>query len=179
MCSEARGRVSTNVLVRDLDVAVPDALDGRRLEVVADGLPLFGGAQLAVDTTVSPLHADGSPHRHAADGAVLATARRGVERTNPELVGPENGARLVAPWKQEANGLMRRWLSCACWPEKFSFVFFCFLFISAGLEPEATTSNLLPSKAAAGRRSMSRTMTLVRTRAPASRQTLAAAPSNG
>ena len=47
------------------------------LEVVADGFPLFGGAQLAVDTTlVSPLHADGSPHRHAADtdGAVLATS---------------------------------------------------------------------------------------------------------
>ena len=32
-----------------------------RLEVVADGLPLFGGAQIAVDTTlVSALHCDGS-----------------------------------------------------------------------------------------------------------------------
>ena len=31
------------------------ARDGRRLEVVADGLPLFGGVQLAIDTTlVSP-----------------------------------------------------------------------------------------------------------------------------
>ena len=67
-CREAGGRVTTNVLVIDLDVAVPNALDGRRLEVVADGLPLFGGAQLAVDTTlVSLLHAKGSPHRHAAD----------------------------------------------------------------------------------------------------------------
>ena len=35
-------------------------------EILADGLPLFGGAQLAVDTTLmSPLHCDGSPHPHA------------------------------------------------------------------------------------------------------------------
>ena len=83
ICTEAGGRATTNMFIRDLDVAVPNALDGRRLEVVADGLPLFGGAQLAVDATlVSPLHADGSPHRHAADmdGAVLTTARR-KERT--------------------------------------------------------------------------------------------------
>ena len=102
---------------------------GRRgfaLEVVADGLPLFGGAQLAVDTTqVSPLHADGSPHRHAADsdGSVLATARRRKERTHPELEGPESRARLVVlAWKQEADGLMRRCLSCACWPGRRSEV---------------------------------------------------------
>ena len=110
-------RVTTNVFVRDLDVAVPNALDGRRLEVVADGLPLFGGAQLAVDTTlVSPLHADRSPHRHAADsdGAVLATARRRKERTYPELVGPESRARLVVlaletggRWSDEALAFVR------------------------------------------------------------------------
>ena len=58
---EAGARVTTNVFVRDLDMGVPSALDGRRLEVVADGLPLHGGAQLATDTTmVSPLHADGT-----------------------------------------------------------------------------------------------------------------------
>ena len=72
-----RGRVATNVLVRDLDIPVP-VNDGRSLEVVVDGLPLFGGAQLAVDTTlVSSLHCDGSPHKGAADvdGAVLVAAR--------------------------------------------------------------------------------------------------------
>ena len=52
ICREGGGRVTTNVLVRDLDLALPGAVaDGRRLEVVVDGLPLFGGAQLAVDTT--------------------------------------------------------------------------------------------------------------------------------
>ena len=55
MCREAGARVSVNQLVRDLDIAAPDAGDNRRLEVVADGLPLFHGAQLAIDTTmVSP-----------------------------------------------------------------------------------------------------------------------------
>ena len=41
----------TNVLVLDLDLALPGAIaDGRRLEAVVDGFPVFGGAQLAVDT---------------------------------------------------------------------------------------------------------------------------------
>ena len=50
--------------------------DARRLEVVADGLPLFGGAHLAVDTTiVSTLHANGVPRRVHVDGVALATAQ--------------------------------------------------------------------------------------------------------
>ena len=48
---------------RDFDLVAPNPRDQRRLEILADGLPLFGGAQLAVDTMlVSPLHCDGSPH---------------------------------------------------------------------------------------------------------------------
>ena len=98
ICREGGARVTTNVMVRDLDLPVPNARDSRRLEIVADGLPLFGGAQLAVDTTlVSPLHCDGTPHRGAAyvDGAVLAAARRKKKTTYPELVGPNVRARLV------------------------------------------------------------------------------------
>ena len=46
-----------NVLLRDLDLAVPVARCGRRLEIIGDGLPLFGGVQLAVDATlVKPEH---------------------------------------------------------------------------------------------------------------------------
>ena len=48
ICRE--GRVRTNVLVRDMDLPEPGVADARRLEVVV-GLPLRGGAQLAVDTT--------------------------------------------------------------------------------------------------------------------------------
>ena len=45
VCREAGARVSLNVRVQDMDLARPDALDNRRLEIVADGLPLFLGAQ--------------------------------------------------------------------------------------------------------------------------------------
>ena len=82
-------RVSTNVMVRDLDLRAPDVLDGRRLEVVVEGL-LFGGAQLALDTTlVSALHGDGSARPHAAnvDGVALVALRRRKELTHTK-VGP-------------------------------------------------------------------------------------------
>ena len=56
VCMEAGGRVATNVHVRDMGLAVFDALDGRRLEVVADGLTLWHETQLAIDTIlVSPV----------------------------------------------------------------------------------------------------------------------------
>ena len=85
-------------MVQDLDLAVPHAADARRLEVVVDGLPLFCGAQLAVDTTlVCALHANGSARRGAAhtDGVALTAARRRKEATFPELVGRRGRARLV------------------------------------------------------------------------------------
>ena len=51
-------------MVRDSDLEHLQGPDGRRLEVVADGLPLFGGAQLALDTTlVSALTGDGTARR--------------------------------------------------------------------------------------------------------------------
>ena len=84
-------------LLRDLDLA-PNAVDGRRLEVVVGGLPLFGGAQLAIDTTmVCSLHSNGQPRRRAGveNGVVLAVARQRKERTYAELVGPNARARLV------------------------------------------------------------------------------------
>ena len=98
ICREAGGRARVNVLVRDMDLIIPDVNDGRRLEVVVDGLLLFGGRQLAVDTTlVGALHADGTARPRAAnrDGAALVVARRRKETTYPELVGPRSRCRLV------------------------------------------------------------------------------------
>ena len=91
-------RVSTNIPVREMDLAAYHNMDGRRLEVVADGLTLWHGAQLAIDTTlVSPLRRDGSARFRVAnqDGAVLMEARRRKERTYPELSGEGGRARLV------------------------------------------------------------------------------------
>ena len=114
---EAGGRVAANLFVRNMDLGLPRAGDNRRLEVVVDGLPLYGGAQLAVDTTlVSALKSDGEPRRGAADrdGVALAAARRDKERTYPELVGPGARARLVVlalevggRWSEEAKIFVR------------------------------------------------------------------------
>ena len=52
--------------------------DERRLEVVAEGLCLFGGCQLALDATIIPaLHGDGKHRRKAdvEDGVALKEAR--------------------------------------------------------------------------------------------------------
>ena len=86
------------MFVRDMDLAAFNALDGRRLEIVADGLLLWQGAQLAIDTTmVSPLRRDGTARPRAANhnGAVLDVARRRKEATYPELSGEGGRARLV------------------------------------------------------------------------------------
>ena len=79
ICPEDGARVSTNVMLRDLDISPPQNSDGRRSEVLAEGLTLFGGCQLALDATlVSPLHGDGSHRRGAAitDGAALGEAKK-------------------------------------------------------------------------------------------------------
>ena len=47
--------------MRDVNALV-DRLEDRRIEVIVNGLPLWNGAQLAVDTTiVSPLTRDAAP----------------------------------------------------------------------------------------------------------------------
>ena len=130
ICREAGGRVATNCFVRDLDIGVP-VNDGRRLEVVVDGLPLYGGAQLAVDTTlVSVLHCDGSPHRGAADadGVALVAARRRKERTYPELVQPGHRAKLVVlagevagRWSEETIAFIRHMAKARAREEPFIF----------------------------------------------------------
>ena len=51
ICREAGARVATNVLLRDLNIGTP-VTDGRRLEVVANGLCGHQGAQVAVDVTL-------------------------------------------------------------------------------------------------------------------------------
>ena len=84
--------------IRDLDVGVFNPLDGRRIEVIVNGLSLWHGAQLAVDTTlVSPLHGDGTARRHATatSGVVLQAARRAKETTHPKHSGEGGRARLV------------------------------------------------------------------------------------
>ena len=118
VCREAGARVTTNVMVRDLDLVPQERVDGRRLEVVAGGLPSFNGAQLAVDTTmVAPLKRDGTPQPGSVDvdGAALVRARRRKERVYPELTGRHGRARLVVlacetggRWSSETQCFLRQ-----------------------------------------------------------------------
>ena len=63
ICREAGATVSTNVLLRDLNTDTKRT-DDKRIEVIANGLPLWNGSQLAVDTTlVSPLTSAAQPRR--------------------------------------------------------------------------------------------------------------------
>ena len=84
VCREAGARVSPNVRVQDMDLARPSASDNRRLEIVADGLPLFHGAQSAVETAVvSVLTRDGRPqchHGRCSSRNISATERDNVSQ---------------------------------------------------------------------------------------------------
>ena len=91
VCREAGARVRTKEMVRDLDLLPHDGVDNRRLEVVADGLCLHGGAQLAVDTTLVSALARGGSVKRGADRTDGAAPRK--EHTHPELAGV--GAKLV------------------------------------------------------------------------------------
>ena len=103
ICREGGPRVRENQLLRDLNVAVP-ASDTRRIEVIANGLPLYGGVQLAIDTTVvSALTGAGAP-RGQRPGQALSEARRAKERRYPELACGDR-CRLVV-WGFEVGG---RW----------------------------------------------------------------------
>ena len=120
VCREAGATVACNVLVGDLNIH-PDRLDDRRIEVIANGLPLWGGVQLAVDTTlVSPLDASGAARRHQRQyqGAALRLARRAKERTYPELMRSQR-CRLVVlalevggRWSPEASQFVRLLARC-------------------------------------------------------------------
>ena len=96
-----------NVSVHDIDLLVINNLDKRRLEVVVDGLPLFHGAQLAIDTIlVCPFLREGvaKPRCATENGASLVRARTWKERQYPELAGAEGRARLVVlgeKWVEE------------------------------------------------------------------------------
>ena len=96
------GRVTTNFRVQDMDFLPLRHLDNRRFDVVVDGLPLFQGTQLAIDTTmVSPVRSDGDGAA-TTNGAALDQARR-TQRADLPRVGSATrsrsvGALWVAKW---------------------------------------------------------------------------------
>ena len=95
VCREAGATVRYNAKLRDMDLAV-SANDHRAIEVLATGLPLYFGVQLAVDITLRcALASDGTAQPGAArmDGAVRGhgRTRNGSIRNSSVLTG-------VASW---------------------------------------------------------------------------------
>ena len=97
ICREAGGRLTTNIFLRDLDITVPNARDSRRLEVVAEGLPLWKRST-----------GNGVP----SSWKWIPVMRR-KKRTYPELTAPRSRARLVVV-AMEVGG---RWS-----PEALTFI---------------------------------------------------------
>ena len=87
-------------------------IDGRRIEVIRNGLPLYKGAQLAMNATIVFLVGrNGVARARAAseDGIPLEQARMRKERRYPELNGMGGRSRLVVfafetggRWSKEA-----------------------------------------------------------------------------
>ena len=110
VCREAGARVATNVLVRDMDLAAFNALDSRRLKVVADGLTLWHGAQLAIDTTlIFPLRRDGQHLRRPDNGRSAPT------RNSLVMVAGHGWSCWLQKWV--ADGAARQRSSCAHLPK--------------------------------------------------------------
>ena len=86
---EAGANVRFNCLLREMNVAVR-AEDERRIEVLASGLPLFHGAQLALVINLrSALTSNGEPRPGSArvDGSVCERARADKETKIRRVVG--------------------------------------------------------------------------------------------
>ena len=90
--SEAGANAQHRPLLRDL--AIPGVLDTdtRQLDILAGGLPLFGGKTIVGDATLrSPVSGTGVPHggtrtgAATTDGFIFAQARRDKASVYPEL----------------------------------------------------------------------------------------------
>ena len=83
------------------------SIDDRRIQVIANGLALWGGAHT---TLVSPLTRAGEPRRQAGRfaGAALTDARKAKERAYPELLHNSRcrlvvlGIEVGGRWSEEA-----------------------------------------------------------------------------
>lgn len=106
-----------NVALSQMNLDIPGA-DARQIEVLANGLPLWHGSQLAVDTTlVSPLGRDGSV-RGRADTvpgcSVEEAARRKRRQVYPEFADSRRcrlvvfGLEVGGRWADEAASFIHQ-----------------------------------------------------------------------
>ena len=117
MCREAGARITTNMFVRDMDLGHFNALDARRLEIVADGLTLWRGAPL-ISSLFPRWGAKGLRDTGQSTSMVqhwlrLASARRGPTLNSvAKEVGP---VWLCWPSRLEVDGAWRQLSSSPRW----------------------------------------------------------------
>ena len=116
VCREAGARVTMHTRLANLNIPAVQRVDDRTIEVIANGLPLWHGSQLAIDTTlVSPLTAAAEPRRRGGRyaAAALHTARQNKQRTYPELLASARcrlvvlGMEVGGRWSQESADFLR------------------------------------------------------------------------
>ena len=107
--------MKTNVYLKNLNLLEARVRDDRRLEVVVSGLPLYNGAQVAVDATlVFPLTRQGQTRAraHWQDGAAFKDARKDKANTYPELLHSSRcrlltaGMEVGGRWDEEAYNFL-------------------------------------------------------------------------
>ena len=101
VCRVVGARVARNMRIADMNLPVHVA-DARWIEIVCNGLPLWHGAQLAVDTTcVSPVTRSSEP-RQGADSRPGASVSRSP-RCQLVVFAVETGGR----WGPEPTAFLR------------------------------------------------------------------------
>lgn len=107
---EAGGRVLPQPFLRDLDIGM-QAQDGRRVDLIARGLPVYGGLPSCGDASmVSALHADGAPWPRAAteDGVALQRAAETHEDTYTRSLSARTGCALWCSGVSSEDGSHER-----------------------------------------------------------------------
>ena len=83
-----------NQLLSELNTVVP-VTDQRRIEVIANGLPFWGGKQLAIDTTVVSALTGQGVARGRWEGQAIHEAENAKRRRYHELVDGDRCHLLV------------------------------------------------------------------------------------
>jgi hypothetical protein len=100
---EAGARVHMHVPLAHMNLDPPPA-DGRAIEILAQGLPLWHGAQVDA-TLVSPVGRDGAAHPHAATTPATASPRlRGANASRFTLSLHPNAAAVLSLWGWKSAG---------------------------------------------------------------------------
>ena len=111
VCREAGATVRFNTMLRYMNINV-SADDHRSIEVLASGLPLHHGAQIAVDITLRCALRSCGVHAAVMNGSFLSRAREEKERNSWTPIAADWSS---SPWRLGVVGVTKLWLSWTPW----------------------------------------------------------------